>query len=174
MSHLDLYGGESGHVDRATLRAIIDRHGGATFLDVGCGPGSMVTTAVELGLSAYGIDGHAPFASATPPIILYHDLEASAYQAGPVDIVWCHEVAEHLDSYRIGYLLHTFAAGRVLMLSAATPGIGGIHHVNEQAPAYWRRLMVANGWTFDDGLTAQIREVGESWFIRHHGQVFTR
>lgn len=54
------------------------------------------------------------------------------------DLAVCLEVGEHLDSRFAALLVRDLTnAADVVLFSAAIPGQGGTHHVNEQWPDYW-------------------------------------
>ena len=69
------------------------------------------------------------------------------------DLCVCLEVAEHLDESSADNLVHqlTNLADRVLF-SAAIPGQGGLHHVNEQPPSYWKQKFIKHGFKQKDTL----------------------
>jgi len=46
----------------------------------------------------------------------------------------------------------------VVLFSAAVPGQGGEHHVNEQPPEYWRSLFAERGYDCFDFLRARLRD----------------
>ena len=55
------------------------------------------------------------------------------------DVVQSLEVAEHLPSSRASEFIGTLTShGPLVMFSAAVPGQGGEHHINEQPLEYWR------------------------------------
>ena len=62
------------------------------------------------------------------------------------DLVNCLEVAEHLDASRADSFVDDLCAlGDVVVFSAAIPGQGGTHHVNEQFQSYWQERFRRNG-----------------------------
>ncbi len=67
------------------------------------------------------------------------------------DIVQCLEVAEHLPEASARGLVDSLCRhGDIILFSAATPGQGGTHHINEQPLEFWRALFAAKGYrTFD-------------------------
>jgi hypothetical protein len=67
------------------------------------------------------------------------------------DLVLCLEVAEHLPESSAEHLIASLvASGEVILFSAAIPGQGGTHHVNEQWPPYWRALFNSYGYELFD------------------------
>ena len=61
------------------------------------------------------------------------------------------------------------------MFSAAAPGQGGEHHINEQPYEYWHRLFAARGYELLDFVRPQIagRRSVEPWY-RYNMLVFVR
>lgn len=63
------------------------------------------------------------------------------------DLVQCLEVAEHLPGSAADSLVASLARHADLILfSAAPPGQGGLHHINEQPYDYWRKKFSACGY----------------------------
>jgi hypothetical protein len=77
------------------------------------------------------------------------------------DLVVCTEVAEHLGQREGNRLVRVIAASAVkwVFFTAATPGQGGHHHVNEQPHEYWRRKFERNGMSLDNIKTHMARRI---------------
>ncbi len=59
----------------------------------------------------------------------------------------CLEVAEHLPKQSApGFIRSLVRLAPVVLFSAAVPLQEGIHHVNEQWPAYWQDLFEQHGY----------------------------
>lgn len=171
-------GGHEGTtwIDEPVLDYLIARYDVHSMLDVGCGPGGMIKVARERGLQAAGIDGDRSVAREG---IALHD-----YTTGPfpwplgwptsIDLIWCVEFVEHVEAEFQENYLATFDAGRALFLTAAYPGQGGHHHVNEQPVAYWIRLLEGHNWALDNEATLWARSHGATPFAQMTGMVFTR
>ena len=160
-------------IDETVLDYLIARYDVRSMLDVGCGPGGMVDAAHKKGLPAAGIDGDTHIEH---PFIYHHDYVTGGFpsQIEGFDLIWCVEFVEHVErQYQDNYLA-TFAAGRVLFLTAAYPGQGGHHHVNEQPQQYWIDLLTSRGWTLDTEATAWVRQNGATPFAQMTGMVFTK
>ena len=70
-----------------------------------------------------------------------HDLTKPLNLDRRFDLVMSLEVAEHLDSRFAPVFVESLVRhGDVVLYSAAVPGQGGNHHVNEQWPSYWVEL----------------------------------
>lgn len=113
-----------------------------SVLDVGCGVGTWLAEWARQGVTdIIGLDGE------------YVDREALQIASGrfvptdltqrfslqrKFDLVECLEVAEHLDeAYATQFIEGLTRHGDIVLFSAAIPGQGGVHHVNEQWPSYW-------------------------------------
>jgi hypothetical protein len=73
------------------------------------------------------------------------------------DLVNCLEVAEHLDGSRAdSFVADLCALGDAVAFSAAIPGQGGTHHVNEQFQSYWIERFRSQGFVPLDCLRHQI------------------
>lgn len=69
------------------------------------------------------------------------------------DLVISLEVAEHLPPSSSESFVETLTThGKVVLFSAAVPGQGGVNHINEQWPAYWKRLFEAREFLLVDCL----------------------
>jgi len=85
------------------------------------------------------------------------------------DLVQSLEVAEHLAPAAAETFINNLTRhGDVILFSAALPGQGGIHHVNEQPFSYWRRKFAARGYQAYDPLRPLIRDNNEvAWWYRY-------
>jgi SAM-dependent methyltransferase len=92
-----------------------------------------------------------------PPARLGHD----------VDLVYCFEVAEHLEP-RLGERLVAFlaSAAPIVIFTAAPPGQGGTGHVNEQPRDYWISRFEHHGMRYGRDETSRVAEA-----FRHAGVV---
>jgi hypothetical protein len=73
------------------------------------------------------------------------------------DLVQSLEVAEHLPAAAAATFVATLTRHSSLVLfSAAPPGQGGSHHVNERPYGYWRDLFAARGFCLLDWVRPQI------------------
>jgi hypothetical protein len=116
--------------------------------------------------------------SATPArdFILNANLETGFFVGERFDLVQCLEVAEHLSPQAAPLLVKSLVLhSDVILFSAARPGDGGEHHVNEQEPEYWRELFEAQGLRLYD--TIRPRIVGDvtidPWY-RYNTFIFTK
>jgi hypothetical protein len=142
-------------------------------MDVGCGTGGMKSVAETLGLNWIGIDGDP---NVICEGIIQHDFLYPVTFTLPFspDLVWCVEFVEHVEEQYIHNFLPLLASSKWLILSAAPPGKGGIHHVNCQSQDYWIQHLKSYGMEFDEVETCQIRThtTMKREFIRDRGLVF--
>lgn len=123
-----------------------------SYLDIGCGDGTMVKIAAMLGVRAYGVDQLVePGRDAN---FFHHNLvNYFKLPYDPVDIVTCLEVAEHLHETAHATLCDTICnnlkPGGILIFSAARPGQGGTKHIACLPAERWHSEMILRGLTYD-------------------------
>ena len=133
----------------------------ASVVDVGCGTGTWLAAFREHGIEdVLGIDGSYVDRSTLelpPERFLARDLGRPFDVGRRFDLVLSLEVAEHLPEERAAAFVETLARlGKLVLFSAAIPGQGGTHHVNEQWPAYWAELFAAQGFVHVDCLRRRL------------------
>jgi SAM-dependent methyltransferase len=146
---------------RAVLDAIFRDGRPQSLLDVGCGTGTWLKAAEDLGVTdLMGLDGiELPPAQlhVATEIVHRHDLTLPWSLGRQFELVLCLEVAEHLDSSSAETLIDSLVShGKQIYFSAACPGQIGQHHVNCQWPSYWQRLFNDRSYVCDDTLRWQI------------------
>ena len=129
----------------------------ASVVDVGCGLGAWLKVFEERGTDrVLGIDGdylNLDKVLIAKKDILKTDLEALDQfpTQEKFDLSICLEVAGHLKPAAaenlVAFLTHLSDA---VLFSAAIPFQGGLHHINEQWPAYWQALFAKHGFQFHD------------------------
>lgn len=127
-----------------------------SVIDVGCGIGAWLKVCKDLGATKIcGIDANVP----TEDLIIDKDTEYIKadltdifYKNGQpqekqYDLVISLEVAEHIpEKFADIYLLNLTSFGDIILFSAAIPGQGGVEHVNEQWPSYWKKKFATYGY----------------------------
>lgn len=147
----------------ATLPVVFSRFAlePKTVIDVGCGDGSWLKAAWELGVEhCVGIGNDSVYLQAPPMgADRYRCIDLAAHLKDPYtpdpdygkyDLAICLEVAEHLPLMVGPNLIRMLSVmSPVILFSAAQPGQGpypppdatdenrGRWHINEQAPQYW-------------------------------------
>jgi SAM-dependent methyltransferase len=162
-------------------RSIHERLGPATAVDVGCGTGFILAELAARGVEVRGVEGsrHAIERSPIADRIVRANLERGVPELGRFDLAICIEVAEHLPERAARPLVAGLArlSDRVVF-TAATPGQGGTHHVNEQPRAYWERLFAEHDLAAADetlaSLRADIAEIPEPRWMHANLAVFER
>ena len=141
------------------------------ILDIGCGTGTWLKAAKEMGAKeVVGIDGveipreqllikSKDFRTfnLTKPISLNKKFDA----------VFCLEVAEHLNKKHAPILIKTLTRhADTIIFSAACPGQIGQNHINCQWPEYWQALLNQFGFACEDCLRWKIWGVQqiEPWY----------
>lgn len=130
-----------------------------SLLDVGCGLGTAVSTALALGVEAYGIDQLIDYKS---KYFEHVNLVKRFTLPKQVGMVWCTEVAEHLDPSAHATLCDTCAdnlkegRGNYLVFSSAFPNQGGSGHVSERPSAYWQKEFHLRELNFRRDLTVNL------------------
>lgn len=144
-----------------------------TIADVGCGTGESLGWFVLKGLHGVGVDG-LPWnvdrarERVSGVEILLHDFRDGPCSLPEVDLVWCADVAEHVEEEHVGGFLATLVQGRVLAMCQGTEANAedGWHHVNNKPENYWVEKLADVGMVEDVELTKKSREVagGRGWW----------
>jgi SAM-dependent methyltransferase len=121
---------------------VVDLVGPRSVVDVGCGHGVWLKVFAEHGVEdVLGVDGEYIDESKleiSAERFMAADLAARLELRRRFDLAVSLEVGEHLpESAAATYVESLVALAPAVLFSAAIPGQGGIHHVNEQWPGYW-------------------------------------
>jgi SAM-dependent methyltransferase len=132
-----------------------------SVLDVGCGVGTWLAEWGSVGVSdVLGIDGSYIDRAAlhmSPDQFTPVDLQQPFSLGRTFDLVQTLEVAEHIDEACADTFVESLARhSETVLFSAAIPGQGGTHHVNEQWPSYWAEKFAKAGYTAYDIIRPQI------------------
>jgi len=154
---------ERGSVEsaRVVVPLVLQLVNPRSVIDVGCGRGAWLSVFRENGVeTAHGIDGAyvepenllVPFDSFSTA-----NLENGLVIARKYDLSVCLEVVEHLR-YRaaLNVVRSLTNAAPVVRFTAAIPGQGGTHHVNEQWPQHWDRVFSSHKFRRIDALRFQV------------------
>ncbi len=154
----------------------IDVLGIRSVLDVGSGEGHTSLFFLDRDCRVLAIDGsvQAKRDSVVPEHHIQHDFNNGAYiPEGNFDLVWCCEFVEHVDEQYLDHFLPTLAhAGSYLLMTYATPGQPGHHHVNCQPESYWIDKVAAHGLQHDPELTRKARNIAGEGHFSMKGLVF--
>lgn len=149
-------------------------------VDFGCGDGSWLSVVAELGGDrVLGLDG--PWVEEAQLKISSNSFRRSRIDIGVdldpadrFDLAISLEVAEHLPVDRApSFVSELCKAAPVVLFSAAIPGQGGHHHVNEQWPDYWAALFSDNGYRCLDFLRMAVwNDPSVCWWYKQNCLVF--
>lgn len=142
--------------------ALLERFQPDSVIDFGCAIGTYLERFEEHGVTIHGVEGNsAAFRHAVVPddCLEQHDLRQPYEPDDYYDLVLSVEVAEHIPERYARTFVNTLAkSGEVVVLTAAPPGQGGTHHVNEKPPEYWTRLFDDHGMEYDREITDELKE----------------
>ncbi len=115
-----------------------------SVVDIGCGTGAWLSVSKTMNVSdVLGLDGEYARCNLqiNPNEFKATDISAKFLLDKKYDLALCLEVGEHISTNKSRTLIDSLTkAADVILFSAAPPGQGGIHHVNEQWPEFWQRL----------------------------------
>lgn len=114
-----------------------------TVIDFGCGNGSWLKVAKDLGAHhILGIDGIKVDSSIrliSESEFLQHNITTPLTIEKRYDLALCLEVVEHLPESAADNIIKLLTlSSNIILFSAAIPGQGGQAHLNEQWPKYWQ------------------------------------
>jgi SAM-dependent methyltransferase len=160
-TEVELLAEESGRSESAdvVVPLLRDLVRPASVLDVGCGPGTWLAAFSRHGVNDFhGVDSMPrSFSRLDQNAFELVDLGAGYRPQRRYDLALCIEVAEHLPAASAGVLIDSLvAAAPVVAFAAAIPGQGGIGHINEQWPSYWRELFATRGYLQHDVIRGHI------------------
>lgn len=140
---------------------IWDTYRPARLIDLGCGCGVYADAFRAKGIDVVAVDGvRAAADTAFPGEIQLRDLTVPfANEWGKFDLAFCLEVAEHIpEEFSETFLANIVQFSDRLVLSAAQPGQGGHHHVNEKPKRYWVEKLVRHGFVYRRPATGRLME----------------
>lgn len=137
-------------IDAGVLEWIQDRFQVKSMVDVGCGPGGMKREAERLGIEWTGFDGD-PSLPSIPNFRRWDFTQGSPSldnDADYWDLGWSVEFLEHVEERYMENYMQIFDRCQTLVVTAAPPGWGGHHHVNERPQSYWVQKFEQRGFVF--------------------------
>lgn len=133
----------------------------ARLIDLGAGCGVYADAFRKKGVEVTAVDGvRPPEDCAFPGPVEIRDLTVPFPNPwGTFDMALCLEVAEHIpEEFADVFLANIAQFSDRLVLSAAQPGQGGHHHVNERPKRYWVEKLFALGFAYDRPATGRLLE----------------
>lgn len=131
-------------------------------IDVGCGTGNLLAELNRKGVKVLGFEysqAAIDMCRSKGLSVKKFDLESQESLNEKADLVISAEVAEHLPAKcadRFVDLLTNISD--IVLITAATPGQGGIDHVNEQPNEYWIEKFLARNFQYQKELTMKLRQ----------------
>jgi SAM-dependent methyltransferase len=171
-------GGESIASARIVVPIIMELIHPRSVVDLGCGIGTWLAVFAEQNVADYvGIDGDYVDRSQLlipPERFLGRDLTEPVELDMRFDLAVSLEVAEHLPAASAQVLVASLTQlAPVILFSAAVPGQGGTHHVNEQWPSYWASLFAERDFVTVDAVRPRIWEKKDvAWWYRQNTLLF--
>lgn len=165
---------------REVVRLIMELVQPRSVVDVGCGSGAWTRAFKEAGVEkVLGIDGYYVKDEQLlidPRDFRRADLTQPLQLSDRYDLAVSLEVAEHLPPQRAASFVSDLARlSGVILFSAAVPGQGGTHHINEQWPTYWANHFEVNGYTVFDVVRPRIWNNPQvKWWFRQNILLFLR
>ena len=132
-----------------------------SVVDVGCGTGTWLANFKNLGVPyILGYDGHLRDLSLleiSSESFIQQDLTKPFVPPQRFDLAICLEVAEHLHEQSATTLVESICSlSDFVLFSAAIPGQGGLHHLNEQWQEYWVEHFNKKGYKAFDYIRPRI------------------
>jgi SAM-dependent methyltransferase len=156
---------------RAVIPHLLDALSFESVLDVGCGAGAWLAEYARAGIAdVAGVDGAYVDRSlllVDTRLFTPADLTTPFDLKRSFDLVQCLEVGEHLPEVASATLVDSIVRhGKRVLFSAAPPGQGGEHHVNERPYEFWRDLFKARGYRLFDFVRPAIASSAgvEHWY----------
>lgn len=188
LSHDVVYGSDY-YIDRDREEAVkdaeqfaevvLDIYDPTSILELGCGTGTLLYPYLERGIHVHGVDlsETAKEESALPDSAFeIHDLTQPYTPNQEYDIVICVEVLEHIPPKAADTIVESISsAGDTAIVTAAPPGQGGTHHVNEQPSGYWIEKFEQHGMEYISCQSTRIKntlELSEISWVQKNLLVF--
>lgn len=152
----------AGRSARAIVPLVVGTLGSRSALDVGCGAGAWLSVYRACGVTdVIGADGdYVDQRRLLIPRDTFRALDVSQpFELGRrFDLVQCLEVGEHVPQASSHLLVANLVRhGSCVLFSAAVPGQGGEHHINEQPHEFWRGLFAEHGFVPYDYVRPRIQ-----------------
>lgn len=141
----------------AMLPSVFGKELPRSLLDVGCGTGTWLKVAQQLGITdVFGVDGVAIPAGQlliSSSLFRNQDLTIPLSLGRKFDAAICFEVAEHLPEQNASTLINSLVShSDLIIFSAGAPGQDGQNHVNCQWPEYWQKKFNESNFECSDAI----------------------
>jgi SAM-dependent methyltransferase len=176
------YAAQSSAYSAAAVTSILHRQLKVdSVLDVGCARGTWLRAWRDRGVAdLHGVDGdYVDRRMLEVPARMFTavDLNDSFDLGRQFDLVQSFEVGEHIkesasEAFAESIVRH---ARRYVLFSAAPPGQGGEHHINEQPYEFWRSKFERRGFVTVDAVRPAIAGDNRiSYWYRYNSLLFVR
>ena len=152
-----------------------------SVLDVGCARGTWLRAWSDRGVAdLHGVDGdYVDRRMLEVPACMFTavDLNNPFDLGRQFDLVQSLEVGEHIEESASEGFVESIVrhARHYIVFSAAPPGQGGEHHINEQPYEFWRKKFERRGFvTFDAVRPAIAGDNKVSYWYRYNSLLFVR
>jgi hypothetical protein len=155
---------------------VIERFCVKSVLDLGSGIGNAANFFFGKGMRTLAVEGLRENVKAAYYPTLHHDL-SNGPVVTDVDLVHCHEVAEHIAEEYLDNLISSLTCGRVILMTHALPGQTGHHHVNLKPMDYWVQHVSDRGYNLLHEDTDRIRLLAaqeRAIYMHNSGLLFHR
>lgn len=154
-----------GRSETVVAGTLVERYAPRRVIDLGCGSGTFLLGFHRLGIEVLGLErsraGLAICAERGLPALAFDLRRDDPPAEATGELALCFEVAEHVGADYADRLVELCCGlAPVVVFTAAPPGQGGVHHVNEQPPAYWIGRFATRGYHLDAAAT---EAVGAAW-----------
>jgi hypothetical protein len=143
-----------------------------SLIDFGCGNGTWIKAFASLGVNELlGIDGDYVKKEnllIDPKFFRPYDLSKKFRTPKKYDLAISLEVAEHLEKkYAEQFIENIINHSDIILFSAATPGQGGVEHLNEQQISYWAEKFFNHGYIPFDFIRKKLKDFKniEPWYL---------
>jgi Methyltransferase domain len=176
------YAAKSSAYSAAAITSILYRQLKVdSVLDVGCARGTWLRAWDDCGVvDLHGVDGnYVNRGTLEVPARMFTAVDLSdLFDLGrQFDLVQSLEVGEHIKESASETFVESIArhARAYVLFSAAPPGQGGEHHINEQPYEFWRTKFEARGFvTVDVVRPSIVRDKRISYWYRYNSLLFVR
>ncbi len=163
--------------------SIIKHFNPSSVIDVGCGTGVLIEILRSKNIKAVGLE----YSESALKICHKRDLPVQKFDIEndkltdpeSFDLVVSTEVAEHLPEYCADRYVNILCElSNIVVFTAATPGQGGLDHVNEQPHEYWIAKFTDRGFQFEESVSLEwrdewLRAASAPWYYNNL-MIFTR
>jgi SAM-dependent methyltransferase len=149
-------------------------------LDLGCGSGALLAEFRSKNVQGSGLEYSPMGLKACQKKglnVQRFNIEAVTDRPAGFDLACSFEVAEHVSAEHADTLVDLLTgAAPIVVFTAATPGQGGIDHVNEQPHEYWIERFEKRGFRFQSAISDRWRREWAAnaveWFYIRNAMVF--